>query len=54
MTTDELSEAGKKGNKKTNAQRWECLETGFITNPGNLTKYQKARDIDTYKRKRIS
>ena len=54
MTTDELIEAGKKGNKKTNAQRWECLETGFITNPGNLTKYQKARDIDTSKRKRIS
>ena len=54
MTTDELSEAGKKGNKKTNAQRWECLETGFITNPGNLTKYQKARGIDTSKRKKIS
>jgi hypothetical protein len=54
MTTDELIEAGKKGNKITNSQRWECLETGFITNPGNLTKYQKARDIDTSKRKRIS
>ena len=54
MTTDELIEAGKKGNKITNSQRWECIETGFITNPGNLTKYQKARDIDTSKRKRIS
>jgi len=38
---------------KTNLQKWECLETGFITNPGNLTKYQKARGIDTSKRKRI-
>ena len=54
MTTDELIEAGKKGNKITNSQRWECLETGFITNPGNLTKYQKARDIDTSKRIRVS
>lgn len=39
--------------KKVNSQKWECLETGFITNPGNLTKYQKARSIDTSKRKRI-
>ena len=54
MTTDELIEAGKKGNKITNSQRWECLETGFITNPGNLTKYQKARGIDTSKRIRVS
>ena len=39
---------------KTNLQKWECLETGFITNPGNLTKYQKARGIDTSKRKRVA
>ena len=53
-TLEQISEDCKKGGKKTNAQKWECLETGFITNPGNLTKYQKARDIDTSKRKRIS
>jgi hypothetical protein len=43
-------------NKKNALQRWECLETGFITNAGNLTKYQKARGIDTSKtnRRRIS
>ena len=51
---EERRENGKKAAKITNSQRWECLETGFITNPGNLTKYQKARDIDTSKRKRIS
>jgi hypothetical protein len=39
--------------QKVNLQKWECLETGFITNPGNLTKYQRARNIDTSKRKRI-
>ena len=54
MTADELSEAGKKGNKKTNAQRWECNVTGYVTNAGALTKYQRARGIDTSKRKRIS
>jgi hypothetical protein len=39
--------------RKTCSQRWMCLETGFITNPGNLTKYQRKRGIDTSKRKRI-
>ena len=38
---------------KTNSQRWMCLESGFITTPGNLSKYQKARGIDTSKRIRI-
>jgi hypothetical protein len=41
-------------NKKNALQRWKCLETEFITNAGNLTKYQKARGIDTSKRIRIS
>jgi len=42
------------GGKRTNSQRWQCLDTGFVTNPGNLTKYQKARGIETALRKRIS
>jgi hypothetical protein len=41
-------------NKKTNSQRWMCLETGYITTAGPLTRYQKARGIDTSKRIRIS
>jgi hypothetical protein len=49
LTSEQLSETG----KKVAAQRWECLETGFITNAGNLTKYQRARGIDTSKRIRI-
>tara|TARA_R110000868_G_scaffold10326_1_gene50907 strand:- start:151 stop:924 length:774 start_codon:yes stop_codon:yes gene_type:complete len=44
---------GRKGAKKTNYQKWMCLETGFITNPGNLSQYQKARGIDKSKRVRI-
>lgn len=40
-------------NLKNALQKWKCLETGFIANAGNLTKYQKARGIDTSKRIRI-
>ena len=39
--------------KKAAAQKWLCLETGFITNAGNLTQYQRARKIDTSKRVRL-
>ena len=39
--------------RKINAQKWLCLETGFITNAGNLSQYQRARGIDTSKRKRL-
>lgn len=39
--------------RKVNSQKWICLETGYITNSGALSKYQKARGIDTTKRKRI-
>ena len=50
LSIEEKREIG----KKTCAQMWMCLETGFITNPGNLTKYQNVRGIDTAKRIRIS
>lgn len=44
---------GKKGSKKTNSQKWMCLETGYITTSGPLTAYQRAKGIDTSKRKQI-
>lgn len=47
------SKAGKIGSTKTNSQKWICLETGYISNAGGLAKYQRARGIDTSKRKRI-
>ena len=40
--------------RKVSSQRWICLETGFITNAGNLTKYQNKRGIETSKRVRIT
>jgi len=39
---------------KTLRQRWMCLETGFTTNPGALTLYQRKRGIDTSKRVKVS
>jgi hypothetical protein len=46
--------AGKVGGKVTSSQKWVCLETGYVGNPGVLTLYQNKRGIDTSKRIRIS
>ena len=40
--------------KIMNTQKWMCLETGYISNAGGLSSYQKAKGIDTSKRRRIS
>jgi hypothetical protein len=40
--------------RKLKSHKWQCTETGFITNPGSLSMYQKARGIDTTNRVRIS
>lgn len=45
---------GSKGGKKTNSQKWMCEETGYISNPGALSNYQRKRGIDTSKRRRLS
>jgi hypothetical protein len=50
LTTEQRREIA----KKTSSQKWMCLETGYITNSGSLSRYQKARNIDTSKRVRIS
>ena len=44
--------SGKKNAKILNSQKWVCTETGFITNSGSLSRYQKARGIDTSKNNR--
>lgn len=44
---------GKKNIKIINSQKWKCLITGFISTPGALSRYQKARGIDTSLRERI-
>jgi hypothetical protein len=35
------------------SHRWQCTITGFTTNAGNLSRYQKARGIDTSNRVRL-
>jgi hypothetical protein len=60
-TKEQMSEDGKKvskstrirAGKTTGSQRWMCNETGFITTPGALTHYQRAKGIDTSKRTRV-
>tara|TARA_R110000868_G_scaffold405161_1_gene684168 strand:+ start:183 stop:1034 length:852 start_codon:yes stop_codon:yes gene_type:complete len=49
MSKEKRSENG----KKVASQKWMCLETGFISNAGALTIYQRNRNIETSKRKRI-
>ena len=54
MSPEERKKVSSKSGKEVGKQKWVCLETGFITTPGALGRYQKARSIDTSKRKRIS
>ena len=50
LTAEQRRELG----KNTGNQKWECLETGYVTAPGALSNYQRARGINTSKRKRVS
>lgn len=54
LTLEQKSENGKVGGKVAGNQRWKCTETGFVSNAGALTIYQKKRKIDTSKRIRLS
>jgi hypothetical protein len=50
LTKEQRSE----NSKKILSQKWQCTETGYISNPSGLSKYQNNRGIDTSKRTRIS
>jgi hypothetical protein len=62
LTPEQKSENAKKagkmggstGGKKSSSQKWKCLETGYVSNSGALSRYQRARGIDTSKRIRLS
>ena len=54
LTKNNLSENGKKGSKNTNSQKWECTITGYISTSGGLSRYQKARKIDTNNRIKLN
>ena len=53
-TKEQIKKDSNLGGKRASSQKWLCLETGHITNAAALTRYQKARGIDTSKRIRIS
>ena len=65
-TPEQRSEAGRKAyanktpeqrseaSRKASSQMFQCSVTGYITNAGGLSMYQKARGIDTSKRKKLS
>jgi hypothetical protein len=50
---EKMRENGKKGGKVASAQKWQCAETGYVSNAAGLTRYQKARGIDTSKRIKV-
>jgi len=53
LTPEQHSENGKKGGKNSAAQRWQCTKTGYVSNAGPLTVYQRNRGIDPSNRIRI-
>jgi hypothetical protein len=65
-TPEQRSEVARKANasrtpeqrsevaRKASSIKWQCTVTGFITNAGSLSHYQKARGIDTSNRIRLS
>jgi hypothetical protein len=38
---------------KTNSQRWECCETGYVSTAAGVVRYQKGKGIDTSKNNRL-
>jgi hypothetical protein len=39
--------------KSTTSQRWQCLVTGHVSNPGSLARWQRSRGIDTTLRRKL-
>ena len=52
ISKEERREISIKASKKTNSQKWECCETGYISTAAGVAAYQKARGIDTSKNNR--
>lgn len=46
-------EVRKANGVKSTSQKWQCTETGFITNAASLSRYQMKRGIDTSCRLRV-
>ena len=46
--------ASQNGAKTQHQQRWMCTVTGYVTTPAPLSRYQKARGIDTSNRIKLT
>jgi hypothetical protein len=53
QSLEKRRETGKKSIKALNSQKWQCTETGYTSNSGGLTCYQKARGIDISNRIKV-
>ena len=53
LAPEQIIENRKQAGEKTSSQKWQCTVTGYVTNSGALTGYQKKRGIDTSNRIRI-
>jgi len=53
LSPEQTIENASKGGKIVSRQLWQCTETGFVANAGNLARYQRARGIDTSKRVKV-
>ena len=47
------SVVGVKLAKNTNSQKWMCLTTGHVSNPGSLSRYQQKRGLSTGPENRV-
>jgi hypothetical protein len=56
LDKEERTFVSKNAVKKTNSQKWECCETGYISTSAGVVAYQKGKGIDPSKnnRRRIS
>jgi general stress protein YciG len=56
ITKEQRIEYSKKGGKSSGMKKWECCETGYVSNAPGVVRFQKARGIDTSKsnRRRIA
>jgi hypothetical protein len=53
MSREERQKNAKRTMTELNSQKWMCMETGFISTPYGLSRYQNTRGIDKSKRIRI-
>jgi hypothetical protein len=52
LNKEERTFISKNAVKKTNSQKWQCLETGYVSTSAGVVAYQRGKGIDTSKNNR--